>query len=147
MATDVWGVKVVPNCPKCGSEVDETMVFCPRCGASLRAESMLDWRDELRARRREWRERRRELRSQRRQSRKSEKEEKWEKTEKHEYLFLGPLIGGLVLIIFGAFLYLLIAGGYGAQMLTALFFVFVGVIIIAAAVYGVIMAGRRHPRP
>jgi len=137
----------LPNCPKCGPEVDETMVFCPRCGASLRAESTVDWRDELRARRREWRERRRELRGQRRQAEKSERKEKWEKTEKHEYTFLGPLIGGLVLIIFGAFLYLLIAGGYGAQMLTALFFVFVGVTIIAAAVYGVIMAGRRHPRP
>jgi hypothetical protein len=139
-------VKALPNCPKCGSEVDETMVFCPRCGASLRVESTVDWRDELRARRREWRERRRELRSQRRQAEKSEKEEKWEKTEKHEYIFLGPLIGGLVLIIFGAFLYLLIAGGYGAQILTASFFVFVGVIIIAAAVYGAIIAGRRHPR-
>ena len=137
----------MPNCPKCGSEVDETMVFCPRCGASLRAESPVDWRDELRARRREWRERRRELRRQRRKAERSEKEEKWEKTEKHEYMFLGPLIGGLVLIIFGAFLYLLIAGGYGAQILIASFVVFVGVIIIAAAVYGAIMAGRRHPRP
>jgi small-conductance mechanosensitive channel len=123
------------------------MGFCPRCGASLRAESQVDWRDELRARRREWRERRRELRSQRRQAEKSEKEEKWEKAEKHEYIFLGPLIGGLVLIIFGAFLYLLIAGGYGAQILIASFVVFVGVIIIAAAVYGAIMAGRRYPGP
>lgn len=123
------------------------MVFCPRCGASLRTDSTVDWRDELRARRREWRERRRDLRSQRRQAEKSEQEEEWEKTEKHEYIFLGPLIGGLVLIVFGAFLYLLIAGGYGAQILIALFFVFVGVIIIAAAVYGAIMAGRRHPRP
>jgi hypothetical protein len=49
METVVWGVKVVPNCPKCDSEVDETMVLYPRCGASLRAESMVDWRDELRA--------------------------------------------------------------------------------------------------
>ena len=23
-------------CPKCGNKVDETMVFCPQCGASLK---------------------------------------------------------------------------------------------------------------
>lgn len=123
------------------------MVFCPKCGASLRTESTADWRDELRARRREWKDQRRQLRNQRGQAARSEKQEKWEKTEKHEYVFLGPLIGGLVLIIFGAFLYLIIQGGYNSQILLALFFFFVGVIIIAAAAYGAIMAGRRHPRP
>jgi Ca2+/Na+ antiporter len=111
----------------------------------LRVESAVDWRDELRARGREWREQRRQLRNQRRQDVRSNGEEKWEKTEKHEHILLGPLIGGLALIVFGAFLYL-IAGGYISQILVAMFF-FVGVIIIAAATYGTIMARRRHPRP
>lgn len=113
----------------------------------MRAKSGADWRDELRARRREWREERRRLRNQRRQAARSEKEEKWEKTEKHEYLFMGPLIGGLVLIVFGAFFYLTIAGGYSSQISLALFFFSFGVIIIVAAAYGAIMARRRHPRP
>lgn len=140
-------MKVVPNCPKCGSEVDENMAFCPKCGASLRAAGPADWGEDWRARRREWREQRRDLRRQRRHAGRSEKQEEWEKSEKHEYMFLGPIIGGLVVIVFGALLYLLAVGGYNAQMLTALFFVFVGLIIIAAAVYGAIMVRRRRPRP
>jgi uncharacterized Zn finger protein (UPF0148 family) len=93
----------MPHCPKCGSEVDEKMVFCPKCGAPLRMEQPANQRDEWRTKRRQWREQRKEQRRQRTQAEKSEKEEKWEKTEKHEYMFFGPLIGGLSLIIFGAF--------------------------------------------
>ncbi|MGB8779674.1 MAG: zinc ribbon domain-containing protein [Candidatus Bathyarchaeia archaeon] len=137
----------MPHCLKCGSEVDEKMVFCPKCGAPLRMEQPADLRDEWRTKRREWREQRREQRRQRRQGEKSEKEEKWERTEKHEYMFLGPLIGGLVLIIFGAFLYFLIVGGFSVQLLGALFLVFVGVIIIVAALYSIVVAERRHRRP
>jgi hypothetical protein len=62
-------------------------------------------------------------------------------------MFLGPLIGGLVLIALGALLYMLVVGGFGAQMLIALFFILFGVIIIAAAVYVAILVGRRHPKP
>jgi len=95
----VQGVKVVPNCPKCGSEVDENMAFCPKCGASLSAAGPTDWREDWRARRREWREQRRDLRRQRRHAGRSEKQEEWEKSEKHEYMFLGPIIGGLVISV------------------------------------------------
>ena len=136
----------MPYCPKCGSEVDEKMVFCPKCGAQLRMEQPAGLRDEWRTKRREWRKQRREQRRQRRQAEKSEKEEKWEKTEKHEYMFLGPLIGGLALIVVGAFLYFLIVGGFGAQLLGALFLVFVGLIIIVAALYSVLVRERRHSR-
>ncbi|MGD0494427.1 MAG: zinc ribbon domain-containing protein [Candidatus Bathyarchaeia archaeon] len=137
----------MPRCPKCGSEVDEKMVFCPKCGAPLRMEQPADRRDDWRTKRRKWREQRREQRRQRRQAEKSEKAEKWEKTEKHERMFLGPLIGGLVLIIFGASLYFSIVGGFDAQLLGALFLVFVGVIIIVAALHFIVVAERRHPRP
>ncbi len=137
----------MPHCPKCGSEVDEKMVFCPKCGASLRMEQAADWREEWRARRREWRDQRREFRRQRRQSEKSEKEEKWEKTEKHEHMLLGPLVGGSILIVFGVFLYLLLSSGFSAEVLTAFFFVLVGALIIAFALYLVVVAEKRHPRP
>jgi uncharacterized membrane protein YvbJ len=136
----------MPHCPKCDSEVDEKMVFCPKCGAPLRMEQPANLRDEWRTKRREWREQRREQRTQRRQAEKSEKEEKWEKKGKHEYMFLGPLIGGLALIILGVFLYFLIVG-FSVQLLGALFLVFVGVIIIVAALYSIFVAERRHLRP
>lgn len=62
-------------------------------------------------------------------------------------MFIGPLIGGLLLIALGALLYFLAVGGFDTQMLSALFFVFVGAIIIAAAVYFIVVTGRRHPNP
>lgn len=52
-----------------------------------------------------------------------------------------------MLIVFGVFLYLVIAKGYSSQITLALFFFFVGVITIAAAAYSAILARRRHPRP
>ena len=137
----------MPHCPKCGSVVDEKMVFCPKCGAPLRTEQPADLRDQWRTKRREWREQRREQRRQRRHAEKSEKDEKREKTEKHEYVFLGPLIGGLVLIIIGTFLYFLIVGGSGGEFLGALFLVFVGLIVIVAALYSILVRERRRPRP
>lgn len=136
----------MPYCEKCGTETTTEMAFCPKCGAPIKIEQPSDWRTQLRESRREWRERRRELRSQRRGYEKNEKEEGWEKTEKHEYIFLGPLIGGLVIVFLGVLLYLLVAGRFGIEILVALFFVFVGAIILAGAAYGVIIAGRRHPR-
>jgi hypothetical protein len=70
-----------------------------------------------------------------------------EKTEKHEYVFAGPLIGGLVFTVLGTLRYFFITNGFGVEILSALFFVLVGAIIIAAAVYGAVVAGRRHPKP
>jgi F0F1-type ATP synthase assembly protein I len=137
----------MPKCPKCGSEVDEKMAFCPKCGTALRMEQPPPSREEWRTKRREWRERRREERRQSMQAEKREKEEKWEKREKHEFTFLGPLIGGLVLIILGAFLYFWIVGGLGTELLGAVLLVIVGVIIIGFAVYSIVVAERRHPRP
>jgi len=122
-------------CPKCGSKVEEGMSFCPKCGASLNVERVVNVppttgptyrRDE-------------------KTEEKSEKHEKGEKHEKYEYGFMGPLIGGLILLFIGAALYLN-ATGYNAAILWALFFVLIGVLIIVGGIYGVIMAGRRHPR-
>jgi Flp pilus assembly protein TadB len=140
-------VKTVPYCPKCGADVDEKMTFCPKCGAPLEAKQPVDWRERRREIRREWRERRRELRKQRREAEKPEKAE-WEKAEKYEkreQVFIGPFVGGLILIFLGIMLYMLVVGGAGPEILGASFFILVGVTIIAAAVYGLVVAGRRHP--
>lgn len=112
------------------------MSFCPKCGAALKVEqptapppppSMTYRRNE-----------------------KEEKEEKQEKGEKHEkrgYSFLGPLIGGLVLILLGLVTYLRITLSISQDIINAFVLVVIGIIIIIAAIYAATMASRRHPNP
>lgn len=125
-------------CPKCGSKVEEGMGFCPKCGAPLNVETVAKVTPETRP----------AYRRDEKTEEKSEKHEKNEKSEKHEkneYGFMGPLIGGVILLFIGAALYLGTTG-YNVAILWALFFVLIGVLIILGGIYGVIMAGRRHPR-
>jgi hypothetical protein len=125
-------------CPKCGNQVDEEMTFCPKCGAPLKVENATAATPETRPapyRRDEKTEEK---------SEKHEKREKHEKHEKREYGFMGPLIGGVILLFIGASLY--VRDNLSARMVWALFFVLVGLLVIIGGAYGVIMAGRRHPR-
>jgi len=128
-------------CPKCGSKVDEEMTFCPKCGASLKVEKVATATPETRPttyRRDEKTEEK---------SEKHEKREKQEKHEKREYGFIGPLIGGVILLFIGLAIYLPTAvPGYNVNVVWALFFVLIGLLVIVGGVYGVIVAGRRHPR-
>lgn len=116
----------MPYCPKCGSEVDEGMAFCPKCGASLKAEKPADWREQWREQRRQWREQRKEARHQWRQA-------EWH--EKREYAFVGPLIGGLVLIVLGFLFYLAATTSLNLQVVEAVFWIIIGLIILAVAIY------------
>jgi uncharacterized membrane protein YvbJ len=125
-------------CPKCGSKIDEEMAFCPKCGAALKAESVAAPRTTYR---------RNEKSEKDEKNEKDGRNEKSEKHEKHGYSFLGPLIGGLVLIFIGLTSYLQITQAIDTKMMWAFFFVIVGVIIIVGGIVGVAMAGRRHPRP
>lgn len=129
-------MKLMLYCPKCGTKVTEDMTFCPKCGASLKvAPSPAEMR--TKAYRRD------------EKAEKGEKGEKAEKTEKHEkgeYGFMGPLIGGLILILLGLGFYLRIALNVSSGAVWAIFFVIIGIVIIAAAVYGAMMAGKRHPK-
>jgi uncharacterized membrane protein YvbJ len=120
-------------CPKCGANVAEEMEFCPKCGAPLKvAQAPVETR--ARAYRRD------------EKAEKAEKREKTEKYEKREYGFMGPLIGGLILIFLGLAFYLRIALNVSSGAVWAIFFVIIGIVIIAAAVYGAMTAGKRHPR-
>lgn len=123
-------------CPKCGSKIDENMMFCSKCGAALKptqastesAPRTVVYRNE--------------------KNEKNEKQEKGEKTEKHEkrvYGFMGPLIGGLILILIGLTAYLELVNMVERRMLGALFFVIVGVAIIIGVAYGATLARKRHP--
>lgn len=158
----------MPNCPKCGNEVNEEMAFCPKCGASLKGEQPRDveeWGKEfgkrmskrgkelgerMSERGKEIEERIKERTERAERYEKYEKEEKEgipEKYEPRRVSFLGPLIGGLILIFLGLMFYLQVIGRLEAGTAWALFFVVIGVIVIAAGLSAATMARRRHPAP
>lgn len=130
----------MPYCQKCGATVDEEMAFCTRCGAALETKTSA-----AKARPSGY------YRSEKSEKEeKREKEEKGEKTEKHEkreFGVLGPLIGGLILILVGFMLYLAVTGYLRWQIIWPLFIIIVGVLIVVGVVYGAITAARRQPRP
>jgi uncharacterized membrane protein YvbJ len=128
-------------CSKCGVQVDETMTFCPRCGAPL-----TDARLEPFPRQRErWDRRRGEKAEKREKGEKQEKQEKREKQEKGEYRFIGPFIGGLILIFIGVASYLESIGYRVWESAGVVFTIAIGVLIIIAAL--AMMARKRNPPP
>ncbi|HVP41185.1 MAG TPA: zinc-ribbon domain-containing protein [Candidatus Krumholzibacteriaceae bacterium] len=139
----------MPYCPKCGNEVSEEMEFCPKCGAALKGEQPRDvekWGKEfgerMAQRGREFGERMSEH-----ARRRADRYEKTEVHEKHEFAFIGPLIGGLILIFLGLMFYLQVTGSLNVIIVGAIFFVVIGVIIIAAGIFAATMTRRRHPAP
>ncbi len=125
-------------CPKCGTEVEENMIFCPRCGAALKAEAP------VRAVRRD----EKAEKSEKGEKQEKQGSEKAEKHEKGEFTFVSWLIGGLILIFFGALAFLNIQYQFiNTAMGWALFLLVIGVIIIVAALYFVLVARKRSPSP
>ena len=119
-------------CPKCGSKIGEEMTFCPKCGAPLKGQqSSVEARTAYR----------RDEKAE-----KGEKHEKTEKREKREYGFLGPLIGGLILIFIGTAAYVEITKMYDSRVIWAFFLVLIGILVVVGAAYGFTMAARRHPK-
>jgi len=138
----------MPYCPKCGAKVREEMGFCPNCGAALKVEqppAEAAPPAPYRAEKAEKHEKR-EKREKEEKEERAEKREKTEKHEKREYGYIGPLIGGLILIFLGLMFYLaLTRPGVSLAMIGAFFVVIIGIIIIVGAVYAAMMATRRHP--
>jgi len=120
-------------CPKCGNEITEDMVFCPKCGASLKIEQATAQPQRPVTYRHE------------KQEKREKGSEKGEKHEKHEYAFIGPLIGGIIILFIGLSAYLSIMH-YETGILWAFFFIGLGLLVVVGAVYGTIMASRRHPK-
>jgi len=127
-------------CPKCGTEVNEEMVFCPKCGAALKAEQATADAVSTQTRRRA------EKAEKQEKQEKQEKREKSEKYEKREFGFIGPLIGGLILVFLGLISYLQVTGYLGREIVGASFLVMIGAIIIVVGLYAMVLASRRHPR-
>jgi predicted lipid-binding transport protein (Tim44 family) len=127
-------------CPKCGSEVTEEMAFCPKCGAALRLEQPVT-RAAPAPQRAEKAEKREKQEKQEKQE-----PEKGEKHEKRQYGFIGPLIGGLILIFIGLITYIQVTGLLSGEIAGALILVVIGIIVIVVGFYAYMMAMRRHPR-
>jgi uncharacterized Zn finger protein (UPF0148 family) len=131
------------TCKKCGNKVSEEMVFCPKCGAPLKAQAVSAVEQETRPRRGEKAEKHEK-------HEKREKEEKGEKHEKSEFSLLGLIIGGLILIIIGLTSYLQITGIIDVkvrEILWAIFLIAVGIILVFGAFYAMTTAKKRNPMP
>jgi len=137
------------SCPKCGAKIREEMNFCPKCGTSLKAQVAAvppppaapqppPTQAPIRVEKEEKREKEEK-------GEKREKEEKEERREKREYAFMGPLVGGVILILLGFGLYLLLTTAISWEVIGAVIFVIIGIIIIVGAVYAAVTASRRHP--
>lgn len=129
----------MPNCQKCGAEVSEEMSFCPRCGAPLKVGYVPPPPPPT--------ERKEEKAEKHEKHEKEEKGEKFEKYEKRELLFLGPLVGGIILLMLGILGYLEVTGLIGRGTSRAIFFIIIGVIVLVGALYAISTAPRRHPKP
>jgi len=119
----------MPYCPKCGAEVGEGTNFCPKCGAALGPLSP-------RARREKGE-----------KQEKGEKSEKAEKQEKGEFGYIGPLIGGLILIAVGLIAYLSRISPMFVVDWGPILLIVVGIIILVIAIFAVITAAGRSPKP
>jgi cation transport ATPase len=134
------------ECKKCGYKVKEDMSFCPRCGAPLKAEDQpIEQRPTARTR---YRGEKAEKGEKREKEEKGEKHEKEEKHEKGEHAFIGPFIGGLVLIIIGLISFLQVTGvisTFAREVVWASVIIIIGVLVIFGAVYAMIITRRRNP--
>jgi hypothetical protein len=78
---------------------------------------------------------------------KMEKDEQQEKYEKQDYGILGPLVGGVIMILVGFMLYLAVSGMLNIRDVFPFVLIIVGVIVIVGVVLGAGRAKGRNPRP
>jgi hypothetical protein len=123
-------------CPKCGNKVDETMTFCPHCGASLKMETAQASGAPIAS-----------ARARNEKQEKHQQNEKGEKHEKGQHGFVGWLIAGVALVFFGFVVltdnvYHWVPSGPEAGAFWLLLF---GTIIILVGLYFGMRAKRRFP--
>jgi uncharacterized membrane protein len=111
-------------------------VYCPKCGASLRAERVSRRTNE-----------KEEKREKDEKQEKGEKGEKAEKQEKGETSRFWAFAGGLILMILGIVSFVTIFFNVREPWRGASFLVVLGVFIVVVALYGAVKASQRSPRP
>ena len=116
-------------CPKCGNKIEETMVFCPHCGASLKGAATPNQATPAQVYRDEKQE-------------KNQNPEKVEKHKKDEYAFLSYLVGGLILITIATFALLDLSHPSNSSQDLAAMLLTIGVIIIVAGIYVATTTGK-----
>jgi uncharacterized membrane protein YvbJ len=138
-------VNDMPFCYKCGSEVEEENSFCPKCGVSLRSdvtrptimsETNLSEKAE-----------KQEKQEKNEKEEKMEKGEQQEKYEKQEFGVLGPLIGGVILILVGFILYLTVSGNLDLRSFFPFILIIIGAIVMVGVIMSAVKARGKNPRP
>jgi uncharacterized membrane protein YvbJ len=127
----------MPYCKKCGTEIKEGMAFCPECGTPVKVTE---------ARTADYYKNEKDEKGEKNE--KQEKMEKGEHPEKYEtrpYGFLGPLVGGVILILIGFMFYLTVTGTVTIHSFFPFFLIVVGVLIIFGVLAGTAMARKRNP--
>jgi F0F1-type ATP synthase assembly protein I len=135
----------MPYCHKCGSEVNESMAFCSQCGTPIKAAAPRppmppEYHKNEKSEKNEKQEKQEK-------EEKMEKGEQHEKYEKHEYSILAPLVGGVILILFGFLSYLAVSGFIDVSSIWPFILIAIGVIVILGVAAGAVMARGKNPRP
>ena len=138
-------MKVTTYCHKCGSKIKEENSFCPQCGVALKAGEPRPPMSPERYRGEKTEKQEKNEKNEKEE--KMEKGEQQEKYEKQEFGILGPLIGGVILIIVGFILYLTVEGIINLRSLFPVFLLIIGAIVILGVVIGVVMARGKNPKP
>ncbi len=138
----------MPYCHKCGSEVKKENSFCPRCGASLKAiVPRPPMPPEYHRNEKAEKDEKQEKQEKQEKEEKMEKGEQHEKYEKQEYSILGPLVGGVILILFGFMSYLAVSGFINVHSIWPFILIVIGAIVIIGVAVGAVMARGKNPRP
>ena len=135
----------MPYCKKCGLEVKNEMAFCPQCGTALKAgEARPPMPPEHH---RNEKAEKQEKQEKQEKEEKMEKDQQHEKYEKQEYTILGPLVGGVILILFGFLSYLAVSGFINVSSIWPFILIVIGAIVILGVAAGAVMARGKNPRP
>ena len=137
----------MPYCHKCGSEVKKENSFCPQCGATLTGipEPSISPVPQIHEKEENFEKQEKHEKNEKQE--KMEKSEQQEKYEKQELGILGPLIGGIILIIVGFMFYLTVSGAINLRSLLPFFLIIIGAIVLLGVGLGAVMARAKNPRP
>ncbi|MCW4034713.1 MAG: zinc-ribbon domain-containing protein [Candidatus Bathyarchaeota archaeon] len=132
----------MPYCRKCGSELNEEIAFCPKCGTAVKPTETATPQTYTH-----------EKGEKQEKNEKTEKQEKMEKNEQQEkyeqqpFSIVGSLFGGFILIFVGVMFYLAVTGSIEFSAIFPFFLIIIGVIVILGIAVGAVMAKKKNPMP